>query len=88
MDLVWPEGREEVVAELSRVFLSQGRRLEFPSYTEKVLRSVHGRWIVLTLKNSPNVELYGLQGLPLTYFYHTVSLVSFDLHMLDRPDLS
>jgi hypothetical protein len=23
-----------------------------------------------TRKNSPRVELYGLQGLPLTYFYH------------------
>lgn len=23
-----------------------------------------------TLKNSPSVELYGLHGLPLMYFYH------------------
>jgi hypothetical protein len=29
-----------------------------------------------TRKNSPSVELYGLQGLPLTYFYSGVSAAS------------
>lgn len=30
--------------------------------------------LYLTLKNSPSTELYGLQGLPLTYFFGVVSL--------------
>jgi hypothetical protein len=30
-----------------------------------------------TLKNSPNVELYGLHGLPLTYFWPGISLAFF-----------
>jgi hypothetical protein len=34
-----------------------------------------GCHVARTLKNSPRVELYGLQGLPLTYFWQRVSAV-------------
>lgn len=46
---------------------------DFPVTLEESARCRRVLGVLRTLKNSPNVELYGLHGLPLTYFCRFVS---------------
>jgi hypothetical protein len=69
------------------VFLSWGHRLGFPSYTVACQGVFERLANVLTLKNSPSAELYGLQGFPLTYFCSAVNTKAPPANVFDPPNL-
>ena len=80
-----------VVRARETVSKSKEHLLQCPSCTAGDDQSWSRRSVVgwLTLKNSPKAELYGLQGLPLTYFWleRSASSPVGDLTLV-IPDLS